>query len=519
MRPIKIPSFPCARTIIILQLAALLALYTFVRLSPDLSFSRVAERYIMLVAPYIYEEHFNQSISADYGPVLSFVNKHSIEPGEHFSIALSTGSGTAKISGVLEIYRIGYYGADDRKLVFRSDQLVVHNQVTSIDSFIVGAPWKHEDIDIQTTDWDSGYYAFDFVIDRDQRVPDIAYLVVRDPDHSGDVLVKLSTNTYQAYNQWGGSNLYGTSILDGVNHTNIVSFDRPTRTQFYRWEYYYVRWLERYAHEHQLRIGYATNHDLHAYPDIADNYTLLVSLGHDEYWSQREFDTHYKRIFEQGKNTLFLGANTAYWRIRYADLHHSGSGRQMLCYKTYLNKKQLVGKAAFDPLTQTQSPLPATGLFRGTAGYPETMLMGVGYESFFSKSTRYGYKIRTALPWLVKGTGLQEGDWLADIVGYEWDNTSLKHNGIDVWSQKTAKIPYLPREKLTVVMDGRPVDKHGRQGLAQAVYFESDAGAKVFSAGTIRWAWGLGKPGFKEDRFIRLNENLLAWFLTTQSSH
>lgn len=68
-------------------------------------------------------------------------------------------------------------------------------------------------------------------------------------------------------------------------------------------------------------------------------------------------------------------------------------------------------------------------------------------------------------------------------------------------------------------MDGHPVDENGQEGLAQAVYFESDAGAKVSSAGTIRWAWGLGKPGFREDRFIRLNENLLAWFLNTQSSH
>jgi hypothetical protein len=98
---------------------------------------------------------------------------------------------------------------------------------------------------------------------------------------------------------------------------------------------------------------------------------------------------------------------------------------------------------------------------------------------------------------------------------YEWDNTSLEYNEVQVWSRETAKIPYLPREELTVVMDGRPVDENGQQGLAQAVYFESDAGAKVFSAGTIRWAWGLGKPGFKEDRFLRLNENLLAGFLAT----
>lgn len=91
-----------------------------------------------------------------------------------------------------------------------------------------------------------------------------------------------------------------------------------------------------------------------------------------------------------------------------------------------------MGLNVFDPLAQTPSKLPITGLFRGKTGYPETMLMGVGYESWFSSSTpaRYGYKIRTALPWLVEGTGLREGDWVADVVGNEWDNTSLEYKGM-----------------------------------------------------------------------------------------
>jgi len=56
-------------------------------------------------------------------------------------------------------------------------------------------------------------------------------------------------------------------------------------------------------------------------------------------------------------------------------------------------------------------------------------------------------------------------------------------------------------------------DVWGRKGLAEAVYFESEAGAKVFSAGTIRWSWGLGRPGFIQPGFVRFNENLIRTML------
>ena len=124
----------------------------------------------------------------------------------------------------------------------------VRNQPVTASSFIVGMPWKSHDIDIPTVDWKSGYYAFNFVEQSGRRYDDIAFIVVTNPLRKGDILVKLSTNTYQAYNKWGGGSLYST-ILRGVPHADTVSFDRPTVSQFYRWEYYYVLWLEELANQ------------------------------------------------------------------------------------------------------------------------------------------------------------------------------------------------------------------------------------------------------------------------------
>ncbi len=311
-------------------------------------------------------------------------------------------------------------------------------------------PWKSHDIDIPTVDWKSGYYAFNFVEQSGRRYDDIAFIVVTNPLRKGDILVKLSTNTYQAYNKWGGGSLYST-ILRGVPHADTVSFDRPTVSQFYRWEYYYVLWLEELANQLDFTVDYATNFDFYREPKIADEYKILISLGHDEYWSQEEFESHYDRIFALGKNTLFLGANSAYFRVRYGDIHGPQSwpnrGRQLICFKNSLADETRELGRLYDPVIYAEEGSGhATGLFRGQIGFPETMLMGVGFENNFPSdpSTRYTYYVNSVVPWLFEGTGLEVGDRLADVVGYQWDNISLIHNGVMVLSEPESRVP-LPR--------------------------------------------------------------------------
>jgi hypothetical protein len=81
-----------------------------------------------------------------------------------------------------------------------------------------------------------------------------------------------------------------------------------------------------------------------------------------------------------------------------------------------------------------------------------------------------------------------------------------------LWSDRS-HIAKLPAERIKVLFRGAPRDVTGKPGRAEAVYFESPAGAKVFSSGATRWVWGLGKPGFEREPFKRFNENLVKAFL------
>jgi hypothetical protein len=62
---------------------------------------------------------------------------------------------------------------------------------------------------------------------------------------------------------------------------NFDPFDPTPRQTFVHWDAPFVAWLERNGY----RVGYCTDLDLHRDPGLLDRHRLLVSAGHDEYWS------------------------------------------------------------------------------------------------------------------------------------------------------------------------------------------------------------------------------------------
>ena len=448
--------------------------------------------------------------------VWGYVDRHSIKPGQSFNVMLATDFTDPAAQGHIEIYRIGYYPDGDRKKVWESKKITVREHDLYDTAGIVGPAWPVSVNNIPTETWQSGYYTIDFMDLAGKRDTDIAYIVVTPAQLNGDILVKLSTNTYQAYNEWGGSSFY-KSRLTGTA-ANMLSLDRPTPSQFFRWEYYYVVWLEQLARDLGLTVHYVTDFDIHLNAAYTKNYPLVISVGHDEYWTKEAFTHMYDRIFVHGKNTLFLGANTAYWQIRYADVNatlpDSFQGRQMLCFKH--NVDPITFKTGQDPVLDT------TGKFREGNRRPEIMLMGVSMQSYFPSRNNYGYTYYVAQDTvnhpLFAGTGYQNGDAIGDIIGYEWDNTDPSPKKNRYWDKGTSRIPFLPKEKIYVLFRGEPIDISGHKGKAEAVYFESDAGGKVFSAGTIQWPWGLTKQRFQQDAFKQFNRNLIEIFLKDSSS-
>ncbi len=337
-----------------------------------------------------------------------------------------------------------------------------------------------------------------------------AQFILRNRSSTGTVLLRLGTNTYQAYNAWGGHSFYPSE--HGPERGSLISFDRPCAPSFFEYDVYMVRWLEAMSKKHGFKLDFASNFDVHHDPKLLSRYKLVITGSHDEYWSREEFDAFEQRIYNEGGNTAFFGANTAYFQVRYADINRPPDGedwgRQLVCHK-----------GMHDPITTRNSKirteLLATTQFRENSRRPETILTGGAYQGWFKpdSSQHPAYKVSSSESFLFEGTGLKNGDTVAKVIGYEWDNRDPDGDGKMLFDIKGFKEAQSRRSNMQVLMRGDVIDVDGKHGIAEAIYFTSHAGAKVFNAGTVRWAWGLGKEGFTSTAFQKFNENLVQSFI------
>jgi hypothetical protein len=179
--------------------------------------------------------------------------------------------------------------------------------------------------------------------------PDACLFVLRRRAGTGrpKVLFKLPTATYTAYNQIGGVSLYAGVHWrrDWTGPGYVASLQRPgnggiggrvmegdapdayhrsSRRQTYaHWDAPFVAWLE----EHGYDVAYCTDFDLHDDAGLLDGVTLLLSCGHDEYWST-EMRRRVLEFVDKGGNVCFFAGDVACFVIEIAE-----SGDRLFCRK------------------------------------------------------------------------------------------------------------------------------------------------------------------------------------------
>jgi hypothetical protein len=158
-----------------------------------------------------------------------------------------------------------------------------------------------------------------------------------------------------------------------------------------------------------------------------------------------------------------------------------------------------------------QQRLPRNRFFLGSKTYEG---FSARYQPYFPE-----YHVADNQFSFFEGTGLQVGESVGGLIGYEWDNRNpVSQNGDGKWKEGVSLNQRIPLDDIKVVLSGK-VAATGGETVAEAVYFRSPRGARVFSAGTIRWPWGLTKPGFINEKFKRLNLNLVREFTRHEDRH
>jgi hypothetical protein len=323
--------------------------------------------------------------------------------------------------------------------------------------------------------------------------------VVRDDARRADLLFQQAVATYQAYNNYpddgatGKSlydfNSYGANTVAGTPRAAKVSWNRPYPDggagQFFTWDYYFVRWLERSGYD----VKYSTDLDTHENSARLLQSKAFLSGGHNEYWSKPMYDG-VLQARDAGVHLGFFGANAVFWQVRFEASPLSGAAdRVMVGYKD----------RTIDPV---QGPTTTIQWRDPLLNRPEQQLMGVQFSGEVpARSPNVPYVVANSSSWVYAGTGLADGDSIPGIGGYEMDS-----------SMSTAPLPTSVAGTYKVLSQSPFVDAGGAQMIANSSIYQAPSGAWVFGAGTISWSWGLDLAGTVDPRIQRITANLLNRF-------
>ena len=434
-----------------------------------------------------------------------YAGQLSYAPGDEVELHVSTSA--EKYS--LEVSRLGA----ETSVVMRNEGLAGASHPIPVNASSHGCQWPTATSFRIPPDWRSGYYEVnlqvrdgggDFIHRNRRSAEGTLFFIVRSasPGANTKVLLQLSTNTYNAYNNWGGHSLYSYHDRDGLQG-HRVSFDRPTQGQFRNWELPFVTWAE----ENGIEIDYAANSDLELRPELLASYRLILSVGHDEYWSSAMRD-NLESFIGEGGNVAFFSGNTCCWQVRSED-----GGRALTCWKQGYN---------LDPVFQTgDHRLLSTAWSHHLVKRPENQLTGVGFL-FGGYHRSHGqfmdgsgaYTVHRPTHWVFEGTGLGAGDEFGGkdtIVGYECDGCEFRvEDGKPVPTHRDGTPPgFLILGSCPARWhegDSQWYERFPVERVGAAVMGVYTRGGTVFTSGATDWAHGLRG---KDPTVTQITKNLL----------
>lgn len=423
--------------------------------------------------------------------VEGYAGQVSYAPGDELTLHVSTSAANFEV----EIARVGA----KRDIVWTARAVAGREQPVPENASSHGCQWAASVAFKIPVEWRTGYYQVTLraadrggkFTQRGRRTAEGGgYFVLRAarPGQGAKILLQLATNTYNAYNNWGGSSLYAFHGRGG-NQGHRVSIERPTAGQFDRWEQPFVEWAERQG----VALEYAANSDLESRPELLTAYRLVLSVGHDEYWSALMRD-HLEQYIGKGGNVAFFSGNTCCWQVR-----SEADGKALTCWKQNFQQDPVYGARG--------SQATLTSLWSHyLVARPENTLTGVGFlwggyhrshGQFMDGSG--AFTVHRPEHWLYAGTGLKKDDVFGGkdtIVGYECDGCELTwKDGLPMPTGRDGT-PDTFTVLGTAPARWHPDDsewyerwENGRSGHAvMGVYTR---GGTVFTCGSTDWSHGL----------------------------
>jgi hypothetical protein len=412
--------------------------------------------------------------------IMGYAGQASVLTGQSFPLFVSTTSSGFRVRA----FRLGWYGGDGARQVWQSGSLRGRRQNPSAlagSTNTVRTDWDPV-VEVPTDDWPAGAYLLR--LDADSGGQRYVPVTVRSASTAGKVVLKAAVSTWQAYNTWGGYDLYIGPGQSYANRSLAVSLDRPYDLNGADMFLTYERNMVVLAEALGLSPAYVTGMDIAADPHLLDGASALISGGHDEYWTPAE-RAHVTAARDAGVNLAFLGANAMFRRTRLDD-----GGRLVICYKTSYTEDPEYGKDNALVTSDWREPPDPD---------PESSLIGTIYEGYPAVAP---YVVVSPKSWLFAGTGVPKGASFHNLIGIEYDRVN----------------PAYPVPRPIQVLSHSPLICQGAASFADSAYYTHPGGAGVFNSGTMRWVGAIygDRPhgiGGKTPAFVkRVTANVLHAF-------
>lgn len=397
-----------------------------------------------------------------------FVSQSTAAAGDELQLFVSTNP-AAEFQ--VDIFRLGYYGGLGARRIQTLGPFAGKTQPDPP----VGphrlreCHWESATTIKIAADWPSGVYLGKLSLAGTGRYQSYVVFIVRD-DRPADIVFQCSDHTWQAYNRWPDNySLYD----DGVTQWSLggetrVSFDRPYGKycqvvdaplsqgsgEFLLWEFPFAFWLEQHGYD----VSYVGNSDVHRSADSITRGRVLLSVGHDEYWSLEQY-AHVKQAIEKGLSVGFFSGNTCAF-VTPVSPSSAGTPRRVITRAGRYGGLMEVEKGRMGPFS--------------IDGPNENLLIGARTISPFNGSG--DWIVSRPDHWLFAKTGMKQGEGIAGLVGWEFHGDP-------------AKIP-----GLLVVAEGETLNGGGKPAHWTATVYPGPKDNWVFNASTIYWAQGLSSP-------------------------
>ena len=349
--------------------------------------------------------------------------------------------------------------------------------------------------------------------------------VVAPAQPTASIAVLASTNTWNAYNAFGGrSNYVNARRLPETPTVNArqdlqryqgaaykewtfpdseyasLSFERPERGNHISErtevtdpiegrdgchqapaEWRLLGWLEREGYSYDLYSEY----QLHDGTLDLDAYQVLILSVHPEYWSCKMYERVKTWVFDRGGKLIYLGGNGLNCEVEFLE----------------------------DGSMKCRTQVPGTGEAMSGAGGVEDFCESRFHRTYESEARLLGvvctdagimtaapYQVLDATHWAFAGTELRNGD----LFGKESLHERI-HGGAS-GHETDKRSPSSPSQAVLLAKGLNP-----EEGGAEMVTYETGGGGAVFSAGSITYPAGL----LVDATLSRITRNVLERFLAS----